>query len=93
MDYKRINNDINGNPRYLFHYSEFLSETDRKNYPLVADLTFKVMDNLDARHRIALKKARAIGGRVYRGKYIGGGIVVQSFNIGETIKQIKEIAK
>lgn len=32
-EYKRINNDINGNPRYIVHYLAFLGE-DERDYDL-----------------------------------------------------------
>lgn len=72
MDYKRINNDINGNPRYVFHYLNFLNEGE-KGYDF------------------AVNKSRAIGGKKYRGKDFGGGIVIQSYNIYDTIERIKKM--
>jgi len=36
----------------------------------------------------ALKISREIGGRVYRAKWYGGGIVFQSYNIEADLKQI-----
>lgn len=73
MDYKRVNNDINGNPRYVFHFLSFLNEGDNNNY------------------NTAIEKSRAIGGKKYRGKDFGGGIVIQSFNIYDTIERIKQL--
>lgn len=93
MEYKRIKRDINGNPRYVFHYSDFNSEKERDLYPTNVSPIFKVNDNLDKRYELALSKARSIGGKKYRGKDFGRGIVIQSYNIKRTIEQIEEIKK
>ena len=78
MEFKRINNDINGNPRFVFHFLAFLG-TEKG-------------DILD-RYKIALKKSRRLGGKAYKGKDFGGGIVLQSYNIEETIKRIQSLAE
>ena len=79
MEYLRINNDINGNPRYVFHFLNFLSEKEMNEL------------NVHEKYSYALKKAKKIGGKKYHNKSYGGGIVFQSYNIQQTIKQIKEI--
>ena len=61
----RIDNDINGNPRYLIHYLYIASNFDE-----------------------ALKISRKIGGKKYRSKRFSGGIVFQSYNVQEDLKQI-----
>lgn len=66
MNYQRINNDTNGNPRYVVH---FLAIADD--------------------YEDALKIARKIGGKKFHNKQFGGGIVFQSYNIEETIKQLE----
>jgi hypothetical protein len=78
MQYKRINNDINGNPRFVFHFLAFLGTEE--GY---------ILD----RYKIAVKKAKKIGGKAYRGKDFGGGIVIQSYNIEKTIQQITRLAE
>jgi hypothetical protein len=76
MEFKRITNDTNGNPRYVFHFLAFLrSETG------------SILD----RYQMALKKSRKLGGKVYKGKDFGGGIVLQSYNIQETILKIEAL--
>jgi hypothetical protein len=76
MQYKRVNNDINGNPRFVFHFLAFLGTE-----------TGSILD----RYQLALKKARKIGGKAYRGKDFGGGIVLQSYNIEDTIQRIQRL--
>lgn len=81
MEFTRINNDINGNPRYVFHFLNFITEQESQGL------------NLDQKYNLAVKKAKKIGGKIYRGKSFGGGIVFQSYNIQETILKIRSNQK
>jgi len=74
---KRINNDVNGNPRFVVHFLYLLNEGE--------DQGLDVLQSFD----LAVKKARKVGGKIYRGKDFGGGIVFQSYNIIETINKTK----
>ena len=76
---KRINNDINGNPRFVVHFLGLLNEGEGEG--------LGVLERFD----LALKKARKVGGKMYRGKDFGGGIVFQSYNIQETINKAKGV--
>jgi hypothetical protein len=76
---KRINNDINGNPRYVVHFIDLLTVADIQGL------------DLDQKFNLALQKARKVGGKIYRGKDFGGGIVFQSYNILETINKAKGV--
>ena len=62
----RVDNDVNGNPRYVVH---FLSLSDNYNE--------------------ALSQARKIGGKKYRAKWFGGGIVFSSYNLNEDLKMME----
>ena len=88
MEYKRVNNDINGNPRYVSHFLNFLSGVEQEEIRAKA----KPFQAISDMYKEATNKARAIGGKVYRGKDFGGGIVIQSYNIEGTIKQIESLA-
>ena len=79
MQFKRINNDINGNPRYVVHFLGLLNEGEGEG--------LGVLESFD----MALKKARKVGGKMYRGKDFGGGIVFQSYDIQETINRAKGV--
>ena len=46
-----------------------------------------ITDTYDEAARIA----KPIGGKKFRGKAFGGGIVFQSYNIHETVKYINEV--
>lgn len=56
----RIDNDVNGNPRYVTHFSSLGVELD--DY------------------------GRVPGLKKYRGKWFGGGYVIQSYNIEQDLK-------
>ncbi len=58
IEYFRIDNDINGNPRYVVHFLELHNDYNE-----------------------AINLARAFGGKKYRAKWFGGGIVFQSYNV------------
>lgn len=69
-NFKRIDNDINGNPRYVCHYSWFLSEKDKTELP-----GYEQYDR-------ALKNAKKLlDAKKYRSKKFGGGIVISSYNL------------
>lgn len=90
MKLTRINNDINGNPRYVVHYLELLSDKDllraREDAPYRNS-----MSTISTEYSIALKKAKKIGGKKFHNKQFGGGIVFQSYNTYDLIKRINEI--
>ncbi len=61
IEFTQVNNDVNGNPRFVVHFLAFISNNDEGD----------IMEKL----RIALNRAHLIGGNKYRGKEYGGGIV------------------
>lgn len=79
--FTRINNDTNGNPRYVCHFLQFITDKDR-------DTT-----DLSQRYNIAISRAKKLGGRKYHNKQYGGGIVFQSYNIQDTCNHINELMK
>lgn len=79
IDFKRIDNDVNGNPRYVCHYLNLLTEVEKASTdPLFGDP-----------YTLAMKRAKKIGGRRYHTKQYGGGIVFQSYNVEQTEKDIQ----
>jgi hypothetical protein len=80
FEWTRINNDVNGNPRYVCHFLNLLTEAEREkvsyphNYPL------------------AVKRANKIGGKKFHNKQYGGGIVFQCYG-GEEMEPFIEQAK
>lgn len=77
MEFTRINNDTNGNPRYVTHFL---------NIPIDASGL-----NILERYELAVKRAKEIGGKRYDNKQYGGGIVFQSYNIQRTEELIKNL--
>lgn len=90
IDFTRINNDVNGNPRYVFHYTELINERDEEQAKKNSNPLYgKFFTEIE--YEIALKKARKIGGRKFHNKQYGGGIVVTSYNLHHEEKLIKEL--
>ena len=73
-NFTRINNDTNGNPRYVTSFLNLLN--DREKYELGL--------SIDAKYDLALRKAKSIGGKRFSNKMYGGGIVFGSiFNLDD----------
>ena len=71
-DFFRVNNDSNGNPRYVIHYLAFLNDSELG------------MGGYDR----AKQRANNLGFRVYRGKDFLGGFVTTSFNLESDVEAI-----
>lgn len=80
IDFTRINNDVNGNPRYVCHFLELTTVNDSGL-------------SIDQKYRAALKRARTIGGGKFHNKQYGGGIVFQSYNLHSTEARIFEVLR
>jgi len=74
--FTRINNDINGNPRYVIHFLDLINSEESSFLPF------------SKKYEYALKKAKKIGGKKYDNKQYGGGIVFQSYNTEDLEKRI-----
>lgn len=83
IDFVKVSRDINGNPRYVCHMFNFITDKDSENA--------KGWNRLDDLYALALKRAKQLGGRKFHNKQYGGGIVFQSYNIEELGKQIQEM--
>jgi hypothetical protein len=86
IDWTRVNNDINGNPRYVCHFLNFI--TDNDDYDKTG-----VYIGIDNKYRLALERAKKVGGKRYHTKRYGGGIVIQSYNIQEDERLIGELMR
>jgi hypothetical protein len=76
--FTRLNNDTNGNPRYVCHFLELINDNECEGMSITNKYNF------------ALQRAKSIGGRKFHNKQYGGGIVFQSYNLHETIKDIQD---
>lgn len=92
IEFTRINNDINGNPRYVCHFLSLIKDSDEKEVE-GKDNWKQGIYKLDLLYTIALKRAKTIGGKKYHNKSYGGGIVFQSYNMYDTEKHILELTK
>lgn len=91
IEFTRINNDVNGNPRYVCHFTDVINYKDRLQADELSKTTKPFKFSIDHLYTIAVKKANKIGGRKYHNKQYGGGIVFQSYNIGDTERAINEL--
>lgn len=64
IEFTRINNDTNGNPRYVCHFYNLLTKEENKYF----DSIF----NLDEKYNVAIQRAHKIGGRKFHNKQYGG---------------------
>lgn len=81
QDFTRTNNDVNGNPRYILHFLSLLTQEESNNRALT------IME----KKLIAVNRAKQIGGKTYRGKDYGGGIVFQSYNLQHTCDDVNSL--
>ena len=61
ISFTQVNNDTDGNPRFVTHFLNLIRESD--NY------------GVNGNYDLALKRAKKIGGRKFHNKQFGGGIV------------------
>lgn len=78
INFTKIKHDSNGNPRYVCHYFNLLTQAEIYNFE-------------PGRYNTAVKRANKIGGRKYHTKSYGGGIVFQSYNLSDTERDILRI--
>ena len=81
MEITRIKSDINGNPRRVVHFTELVTDQDRAEAP-------DSLERIPFLYRVALNRARKIGGKKFHNKQFGGGIVFQSYSDNELEKDI-----
>lgn len=74
-DFTQVNRDSNGNPRYVIHFMEFLTEEE------------KCVTN----YNLACKRANKVGGKKYRGSDFGGGVVFQVYDLRFTCDKINKM--
>jgi hypothetical protein len=98
MELTRINNDVNGNPRYVVHFLELLSKEEQNpelgtksmNTAQVIRYLYNQSET-EYLYEKALKRAKSIGGRKFHNKQYGGGIVFQSYNTDQLLKDIAAV--
>lgn len=80
-NFTRVNNDTNGNPRYVFHFVHISENYDNNGNYI----------NIENQYRNALNLAKKFGGKKFHNKQYGGGIVIQSYNLQDDCNRINEL--
>jgi hypothetical protein len=86
IEFIRIKNDINGNPRVVCHFLDLFSEEEKAKWRELHGLNY-----LGLMYKWATKRANKIGGRKYDTKAYGGGIVFQTYSLDELTKAIERV--
>lgn len=81
IEFTRIKNDTNGNPRYVCH---FLSLNTRHELDTMGG-------QVSEKYALAVKRANRIGGRKYHCKAYGGGIVFQCYGAADIVPAIERV--
>lgn len=87
IEFTQINNDADGNQRYVCHFLNLVTDNDRH---CTEGWGLKQTDIL---YQIAIKRANKIGGKKFHNKQYGGGIVFSSSDLNRVKINIKEILK
>jgi len=82
IEFTRINNDVNENPRFVCHFLNFINEQDRKTF-----------FGFELGYDLAIAKSRELGGRKFHNRQYGGGIVFQMYDgeIPAMTERVREI--
>lgn len=84
LELTRINSDGNGNPRVVVH---FLALNTREEL----DKTGADWVEIGEKYRLALARAKTIGGRKFHNRQFGGGIAFVSFNHADLAAHISRV--
>lgn len=76
----QIDNDSNGNPRYVCHFLDIVNDRDKHPDCTISEL-----------YEIALRKARRYGGKKYHTRRYGGGIAFASYSRHEVENYITNL--
>jgi hypothetical protein len=79
-DFTRVNNDTNGNPRFVCHFLSITTPEDLREY--------MGLDKITQKYNLALSRAKPLGGRKFHNKQFGGGIVFCTYNLREICEKI-----
>lgn len=95
IEFTRVNNDVNGNPRYVCHFLNLITDKDEAQIKedFAATLARDPFKFTSLKYEFAVERAHKIGGKRFHNKQYGGGIVFQSYNIYDTEKALLELLK
>ncbi len=84
IEFTRVNNDTNGNPRYVCHFFNLLTDAEVNQ----DNRAFSSKIGLLERYNLAVKRANKIGGRKFNNRQYGGGIVFEAADAEAIEKKI-----
>jgi hypothetical protein len=93
IEFTRVNNDVNGNPRYVCHFLALVNDADRAKADKLESTVKPHQFSISHLYDIAVRKSHKIGGRKFHNKQYGGGIVFQSYSLPELERHINEVQK
>lgn len=79
--FTRVNNDVNGNPRYVCHFTHLVKDGDGEP------------GEVSKKYIVALHRARALGGKKFHNRQFGGGIVFQTYSINGLCNDINNMMR
>jgi len=91
IEFTRVNNDVNGKPRYVCHFLALVNDRDRESADQLEKTSKPFKFSISHLYDIAVKKANKIGGRKFHNKQYGGGIVFTSYNIEDQERKINDL--
>ena len=84
IEFTRIKNDVNGNPRYVCHFLNLNTRAE-------LDASGAEWIGISEKYAFALNRARKIGGRKFHNKQYGGGIVFQCYGPDDIVPHIERL--
>lgn len=79
--FTRIDNDVNGNPRYVLHFLHLLTQAERE----------AKYSTHGGRYALAVARGNDAGGRKYHNRSYGGGVVFQSYSVPELCAHLNDM--
>jgi len=82
INFTRVNNDVNGNPRMAVHFLQLLTKEELDSNLLPIGIKYD----------LALMRAKTVSGKKYHNKSYGGGIVFQEYEscLADTVNRAFE---
>jgi hypothetical protein len=87
INWTRVKSDINGNPRYVCHFHNLLTDAELS----ASAYDYQGRQIRPTKYEMAVTRANKIGGRKFHNKQYGGGIVFCTYSLQETETTIERI--